>query len=92
MPIKRIPEFITRILTGAGAIHADGNIEPKIHNDFDDATMQNMMTRGSLVPGDELEAGNDEASRMEDKLMKDLFDGEVDESNSGSDSSSEVDD
>jgi hypothetical protein len=44
------------------------------------------------VPGDELEDGNDEASRMEDKLMKDLFDGEVDESNSGSDSSSEVDD
>ena len=85
MPIKRIPEFITTILKGAGAIHADGNIEPKTHDDFDNATW-------SLVPGDELEDGNDEASRMEDKLMKDLFDGEVDESNSGSDSSSEVDD
>jgi hypothetical protein len=89
--IKKIPEFISRTLKDAGAIHADGDVDPDMPDNSDDAPMPNMMLHGSLMAGDEidLEDGDGEARRTEDNIMKILF--EDGEDNSDSDVSSDED-
>lgn len=86
---KKIPEFISRTLKDAGAIHADDDIDSDTPDESNDVPMPNMMVRGFLVAADEidLEDVEGEVRQMEDKIMKGLFTGG--ESSSDSNDSSD---